>query len=63
MNNYMQVGDITKEQMLKQLGDKLSDMQGIKPKDARRAIQRAMKKASYQQWLDLYNDTFYRGGK
>lgn len=58
--NYVKTGDITVERMLKELGEEAAKRNGIKPKDARRGIQKFMKKkkATYEDWLHLYNDTF-----
>ena len=55
---------LSKDQMLKELGDIASQRNpGLKPKQARRGISKFMKKASYEQWLVLYNDTIKGGSK
>lgn len=54
----------TKEEMLKQLGDILAQRNpGIKPKQARRSISKAMKHASYDAWIELYCNTMNEGRK
>lgn len=50
----------SKEQMLKELGDIAAQRNNIKPKQARRAIAKGMKKATYEQWVELYKNS---GGK
>lgn len=54
---------LSKDQMLKELGDIASQRNpGLKPKQVRRAISKFMKKVSYEQWIALYKDTI-KGGK
>lgn len=52
----------TKDQILRELGDLAAKRNNMKPKDARRALMRSLKKASYDQWLAIYKDAI-QGGK
>lgn len=53
---------LTKEQILRELGDILAKRKPeVKPKEARRAIAKALKHAPYDQWVELYVNTINGG--